>query len=214
MKKNKYEHYFGKNIPRKIFLVSCGCMCLGAFNWFVGIPWIGAQLIVFGGIAFFFTVHKQVTNKAVDDKVYETQKEYAKKHLEGKLVNKRELTGKEFTAFSGYIRDSGDVRFRMCSDRKLRTSKFYVTAFSLDNKECMVSAKIYNLITEQESEEQFICAKSTDRVEFSKTEIEFPKGNYECVLSAEDESGKRELRFYLPVGDYVAEQFIVKMNTF
>lgn len=187
-------------------------MLVGAFNYAVGNSYGASILFVTGGIPIFFTVHKQVTNKSIDEKVYKTEKEYAEKHIKGKLVGRRELAPADFTSFSGYIWDNSGVRFKLCSDKKLRTSKFYVTAASASHKEIIISSSTYNLLTDEKSQEQYIVIGKDDAFSFQAKDTEFPKGNVECVITPEENTGKAEVCFFLPKGDYLAEQIIEKIS--
>ncbi len=210
--KNPYEHYFGKNIPRIIFLISCCILGFGGFNYAVGNPYGASIFCVIGVIPFFFTVHLQVTNKSIDEKVEKTRKEYAKKYIQGKTAGKRELVPAEFTAFSGYFWDKSGVRFKSCSDKKLRTSKYYVTAVSVNKKDCCVSTTEFNLLSEEEPKEKFIAVFNTEEISFDVHETEFPKGNFQCTLSSAKNGETKELCFYLPKGDYLSEQIIEEIS--
>lgn len=209
--KSPYESYFGKNIPRIIFLIACGIMFLGAFNYFVGNLYGASIFCVIGGILIFFTIHKQISNKTIDEKVSKTEKEYAAKYLRGRVVGKRELAPTEFSTFKGYIRDSAGVRFKVCSDKRLRTSKFYVTAISVTSKEIIISGSTFDLISEEKSDEQFVVLNKNKQFSFQTEEPEFPKGNVKCLIKPLSESDGKEISFYLPKEDYLAEQTIAKI---
>ncbi len=210
--KSPYESYFGKNIARIVYLIACGLLIYGCFNVFVGNRYWGAIYCVIGVVPFFFTTHKQISNKTIDEKVYKTEKEYAEKHIKGKSVGRRELAHADFTSFSGYIWDDSGVRFKLCSDKKLRTSKFYVTAASASHKEIIISSSTYNLLNDEKSQEQYIVIEKGDAFSFQAKDTEFPKGNVECVITPEENTGKAEVCFFLPKGDYLAEQIIEKIS--
>lgn len=176
-------------------------------------PYGASLFCIIGVIPFFFTVHLQVTNKSIDEKVEKTRKEYTKKYIEGKTAGKRELAPTEFTAFSGYFWDKSGVRFKACSDKKLRTSKYYVTAVSANKKDCCVSTTEFNLLSEEEPQERFISVFNTDKISFEAQETEFPKGNFQCTLRAVNDSETKELQFYLPKGDYISEQIIEQISS-
>ncbi len=212
--KNPYEYYFGKNIPRIIFLISCCILGFGGFNYAVGNSYGASIFCMIGVVPFFFTVHLQVTNKSIDDKVEKTRKEYAKKYIQGKTAGKRELAPAEFTAFSGYFWDKSGVRFKSCNDKKLRTSKYYVTAISLTTKECFVSTTEFNLLSEEAPQERFVAFDKGEEISFQTKEAEFPKSNFLCTLSAVNNGEIKEFCFYLPKGDYLAEQLIEKISEF
>ncbi len=211
-KKNKYEKYFGRNISRIIYLISCGLLGYGAFNIVVGNSYWGAIYCAIGVIPYFIVSHKQVSDKHIDELVNTSVETYLGNHIKGKTINKKELNPDDFSTFSGFIRDDGNVRFKSCGDGKIRTSKYYVTTISVTKKECIVSMSTYDLIAEKNCHSEVVVVKSEDKVAFIKKEIEFPKGNYECTLSFEQNSEPKEIKFYLPTGDYLVGQIIEKIT--
>ncbi len=213
-KKNKYERYFGRNIARMVYLVSCGLLLYGGFNIVVGNSYWGAVYCMIGILPFFLVWHVQVSDKHIDELVEASAGSYLDKHIKGKTVNKRELNPAEFAIFSGYIRDSDDVRFKSCRDGKMRTSKYYVTAIKVTKQECAVSMSTYDLIKGTNCVKEPIVVKSDEKVGFTAKEIEFPKGNYECTLTYCQNAEQKEMKFYLPTGDYLVRQLIDVMNEY
>ena len=211
-KKNIYENYFGRNIARIIYVISWSLLVYGAFNVVVGNSYWGAIYCTIGVLPFFLTYHKQVSDKSIDELVNKSVEDYLENNIKGKMIGKRELNPADFSVFSGFIRDSGDVRFKSCRDGKVRTSKYYVTAISVSKTECIVSSTLYDLLSDELPIESFIIAKGSDEVKFDKKETEFPKGNFECSLSIVKDSKKVENIFYLPDGDYLAGQIIGKIT--
>lgn len=210
-KKNMYEKYFGKNIARIVYLISCGLLIYGCFNVLVGNSYWGAIYCVIGVVPFFFVYHKQVSDKHMDELVDKTKEEYLDKNIKGKTINKQELNPSKFSTFNGFIRDAGNVRFKMCRDGKMRTSKYYVTALSINRDECIVSMSTYDLIKEETRHSEIVIVTPENKVNFAKKEIEFPKGNFECTLTYLLNSEEKEIKFYLPTGDYLAEQLMEKI---
>lgn len=211
-KKNKYERYFGKNIARIVYLISCGLLLYGGFSIVVGNSYWGAVYCVIGLLPFFLVSHLQVSNKQIDEIVETSAETYLDKHIKGVVINKRELDPADFATFSGFIRDSGDVRFKSCRDGKMRTSKYYVTAINVTKHECAVSMTTYDLINETNCVIEPIVVRAEEKVSFTAKEIEFPRGNYECTLIYHQNDEEKELRFYLPTGDYLVGQLIEKMS--
>lgn len=211
-KKNKYERYFGKNIARIVYLVSCGLLLYGGFNIVVGNSYWGAIYCVIGLLPFFIFSQMQVSNKQIDEVVEASAESYLEKHIKEKVVNKRELNPADFVVFKGFIRDSGDVRFKSCRDGKMRTSKYYVTAINVTKQETAVSMTTYDLINETDCTIDPVVVKSNEKVSFTAKEIEFPKGNYECSLVYNQNAEQKEIKFYLPTGDYLVGQLIEKIN--
>ncbi len=211
MKKRK--KYFGKNtIPKIFFALGAATIAFGGFQFLVGNTY-GAMLFgAIGAFLIFIKTELQLSDKQIDALVQESQDEYLEEHIKGKLIGKQELNPKDFTLFSGYIRDGNDVSFKSCRDGKMRTSKYYVTAISANKNECTVSAKIYDMFSKETPEDEFIFTRGASEIRFEKKETEFPKGNYECVLRTVQGSTEKEIRFYLPTGDFLVEQIIEKLE--
>lgn len=104
-----YKSYFGKNIPRIIFLLSCVRLCEGALNIIVGNPYGGTLILITGIIPFFFTVHRQVSSKQIDELLDNARLSYKEQNIKGKIIGKRELNPDDFSVFSGFIRENSDV---------------------------------------------------------------------------------------------------------
>lgn len=211
-KKNIYEKYFENNIARIVYLISCGLLLYGGFNIVVGNSYWGAIYCVIGVVPFFMVYHKQVSDKHIDELVEKSAEKYLDENIKGKIINKQELNPDDFLTFSGFIRDNGNVRFKSCRDGKMRTSKYYVTAVTIDKKRCMISTTVYDLISDETPIEQFVHITASEFVELTTKESELPKGNFECTLHFENNSDKKEFKFYLPSQDYVAQQFIEKIT--
>lgn len=212
-KKNNYERYFGKNITRIIYLIACGMLLYGAFNILVGNSYWGAIYCTVGVLPFLFLSHLQVSDKNVDEVVENSVETYLDEKVKGKIIDKKELNPSDFTVFSGFIRDSGEVRFKSCRDGKLRTSKYYVTALSYTKQDCIVSMTTYDLISESYSEIDLIRVKTEEIISFKAEETAFPKGNYFCTFVYERDGEKHNLEFYLPTEDYMVAQLIEKFTS-
>jgi hypothetical protein len=207
----KYEKYFGKNIIRIIYVIGVALCFLGVFNLLLANPFFGAIFVTIGVITFFFTSHKQASDKDIDALLSKTQEEYRKAKIEGQVFEKEELNPSQFSVFGGFIRDSGEVRFKAGRDQKIRTSRFFVTALSVEKNDCKIFTTIYDIISGESVFDECLFTKGADKVEFSKEKIEFPRGIYKCTVKTERNGETNALSFYLP-DDALADKLTEKIK--
>ena len=210
MDKKFYEKYFGRNLARIFYLISVGFLGFGVFQVIMGNPYGGVIFCTMGVVLFFLTSHKQVSDKHIDELVQKHEKNYIAEKIDGKALGKETLKGEDFSVFSGFIRDSGDVRFKAGSDQKMRTSRFYVTAISSKKNDFKVFTTIYDMLSESEPIDKSFFTKGAAEIEFSKEIIEFPRGNYKCAIKAKRNDNSEEFIFYLP-NDALADKLTEKL---
>lgn len=209
MKKN-YERYFGKNIARKLYVIGLALAVIGLIvSYFIWAGY-GVPLMVVGVLLFFVSSSTQVSDKAVDEKIEAVVEEYAKQKIEGRMIGKEKLDSRDFSVFTGFIRETPEVRFKSGSDGKMRTSRYYVTAVSASKENCKVFTTIYDLISDEVPRDKMISTKGADKVEFSKEPTQFPAGNYKCELKVTKNGESETFEFYLP-DDALADQLTEKI---
>ena len=207
----KYEKYFGRNVARIIYLIGVALCFLGVFNLLLGNPFYGAIFATIGVIVFFLTSHKQASDKDIDALLSKAQEEYHKAKIEGQVFEKTELDPSQFSIFGGFIRDSGEVRFKAGRDQKIRTSRFFVTALSVEKNDCKIFTTIYDIISGEAVFDESLFTKGADKVEFSKEKLEFPRGIYRCTVKTEKNGESDEFSFYLP-DDALADKLTKKIK--
>lgn len=201
-----YGKYFGRNIARIFYLISVGFLGFGAPHVVFGNPFIGMFFCTIGVVIFFLTSHKNVSDKHIDELVSKYQESYIINKIDGKSHGKEILNGKDFSVFSGFIRDSGEVRFKSGSDQKIRTSRFYITAISAKKNDFKVYTTVYDILSQTEPLDKSFFIKTEDITEFLKEEVQFPRGNYKCTLK----TAEQEFVFYIP-NDALADKLISKL---
>ncbi len=207
----KYEKYFGKNVARILYVISVGLLFYEVFNLTIGRGLFVGLAGGIGLILFFSTSHRQASDKDIDEIVQKAEDAYLEKKVIGKTVAKQELDGKDFSVFSGFIRDSGDIRFKAGRDEKIRTSRFYVTAISCKKNDCKVFTTVYDIITGQEVSDSMICTAEYDAVSVSKEKIEFPRGSYKCRFSLVRNEEMQDFEFYI-ADDALADQLLERVE--
>lgn len=207
----KYAAYFGRNAARIVYLISVGFLGLGVFNVFLYSRWLGGVFCTIGAILFIFTSAKQVSDKHIDELVSKTENEYVKTKIEGKIVDKSPLDGNAFSVFSGFIRDSGSVRFKAGGDQKIRTSRFFVTALSVQKNDFKIFKTVYDIIADKEIVDEAVFIKNAENVSVKKTEIEFPRGIFGYEIGFTKGGNTEVFKFYLP-DDALADKLISKIK--
>lgn len=202
----KYARYFGKNIVRIIYVVSCGLLGYGCFNIVVGNSYWGMIFCMLGVIPFFLTSHIQVSDKAVDELIETRTLQFKAERLKDVTVGKINIDEEKFSTFSGFIRDGGDVRFKRGRDEKIRTSRYFVTSVSVDKKEFTVLTSVYDMLSDVKTD-KFISSLDTEIKSFSKESIDFPQKLHKCKLIAVIDGSDSEFEFYLP-SDALADKLI------
>ncbi len=207
----RFARYFGSNIARKLYLLGFGMMVVGLavayFYWVV----YGMPITVIGLVLFFASSALQISDKDMDTKVAEDVNKYVKEKIDGRTIGKETLDGRDFSVFYGYIRENGGVRFKSGSDKKLRTSSYYVTAISAKKNDCKVFMTVYDLLSPETPNDQMIFTKGADEIAFEKEAIEFPKGNFRCKLRVDRKGETEEMIFFLP-DDALAERLLEKFK--
>ena len=211
MDKQFYEKYFGRNLARIFYLIGVGFLGFGVFQVIMGNSYGGVIFCAIGVVIFFLTSHKQVSDKHIDELVQRYEENYIHENIDGKVFGKETLDGRDFSVFSGFIRDSGEVRFKAGSDQKIRTSRFYVTAISSKNNDFKVITTIYDILSGEEPISKSFFSKGEEAIEFSKTVIEFPRGNYQCVIKKTVDDTSEEFIFYMP-DDALADKLTEKLS--
>ncbi len=207
----KYEKYFGKNVIRIIYVIGVALCFLGVFNLILGNPFFGAIFVTIGVVTFFLTSHKQASDKDIDALLSKAQEEYCKAKIEGQFFGKEELNPSQFSVFGGFIRDSGEVRFKAGRDQKIRTSRFFVTALSAEKNDCKIFTTVYDIISGETISDERFFTKGADKVEFSKEKLEFPRGIYKCIVKTERNGETEEFSFHLP-DDALADKLTDKIK--
>ena len=206
----KYSRYFGKNIARIIYTVSCGLLGYGCFNIVVGNSYWGMIYCLLGIIPFFVTYSMQVSDKTIDELIETRIEKFKEERLKDIVVGKTEIANDKFSTFSGFIRDGGDVRFKRGRDEKIRTSRYFITAVSVDKKEFTVITSVYDMLSDERTD-KLISSIDTEIKAFSKESIDFPQKLNKCKLIAVIDGSDTELEFYLPA-DALADKLIEKIN--
>ena len=163
-----------------------------------------------GLIPFFLTSHIQVSDKAIDELIETRIEKFKEERLKDIVVGKTEITSDKFSAFSGFIRDGGDVRFKRGRDEKIRTSRYFITAVAVDKKEFTVVASVYDMLSDERTD-KLISSIDTEIKAFSKESIDFPQKLHKCKSIAVIDGSDTELEFYLPA-DALADKLIVKID--
>ncbi len=207
MNTKSFEKYFGSNIGRKIYIASLAVIAIGlivgwSYSWRYGIP-----VAAVGVVGFFISYGIQVSDKDVDAHVAATVENYAKEKIEGKTIGKKTLEAKDFSVFYGYIREDSQTRFVAGSDGRIRTSKYYVTAISSDNKNFIAFTSFYNLLSDEAPIDDMIYTSGADEIEFNSEMIEFPSGNKKCTLKTVKNGESKEMIFYVP-NDALADKLL------
>lgn len=206
----RYARYFGKNIVRIIYAVSCGLLCYGCFNIVVGNSYWGLIYCMIGLIPFFLTSHIQVSDKAIDELIETRIEKFKEERLKDIVVGKTEITSDKFSTFSGFIRDGGDVRFKRGRDEKIRTSRYFITAVAVDKKEFTVVTSVYDMLSDERTD-KFVSSIDNEIKEFSKESMDFPQKLHKCRLLTVIDGEKQEFVFYLP-SDALSDKLIVKID--
>ncbi len=203
--KKRFERYFGRNIGRKVYLVSCGLIIAGFAIGYLYWMFYGFPLIVLGVVLFFISSATQISDKDIDTKVAGDVSNFVQKHIDGKTIDKTTFKGDDFSVFYGFIRENGNVRFKIGRDRKVRTSNYFITAISVTKKECRIFCTVNNLLSDEQPTVTYYSTLGADEVVFEKESIEFPKGNFRCKLKVLRGENWEEFGFYLP-DDSLAEK--------
>ncbi len=207
----KFAKYFGKNVSRTVYLIGLVIIGFGLVQIFLGNPYYGGMFCTLGAILFLLTSHKQVSDKNIDELVKKYENEYVDKVIDNKVFGKETLKGSDFSVFSGYIRDNGDVRFKAGKDTKIRTSRFFVTAVSAEKKDCKIFTTVYDILSDKTPVDRCIITKGADEIKFVKEKIEFPIGNYQCKVKITKGEETEELMFYIP-DDALADKLLSRIK--
>lgn len=208
--KKRFERYFGSNIGRKIYVVCIALIAAGAIIGY-GYWWgYGMPLIIIGAAGFFVTAGIQVSDKDVDEHINTVVEEYKKK-IDGRVIGKDKLDARDFSVFQGFIREDNETRFKAGTDKRVRTSKFYITALYADSKNFVAFTTVYDLLSDETPNDSMIFTKGADAVEFSSETIEFPTENKKCTLRTTRNGATEELVFFLP-NDALADKLIAKLK--
>ncbi|MBQ3230723.1 MAG: hypothetical protein IJB49_06855 [Clostridia bacterium] len=206
------DKYFNTSASSVVFTVmyflGCAIAAFGLFNIIVGNPYGGVMFLIIGAIPVFISSQFRVSDKRFDEMVGAKHEEYLENHIKGKTVGKTMLEPADFSLFEGFIRDDASVRFKSCRDGKIRTTKHFVTAFSINDDGCFVSTTVYDFLSDEEPKEQFFAVLKDEKFEFTKEAVDFPNGNLKCSLKTEG----GELTFWLPGNDFLVEQLIEKIT--
>ena len=202
----RLARYFGKNITRVIYVISCALLGYGCFNIVVGNSYWGLIFCMIGLIPFFLTSHIQVSDKSVDELIETRIEKFKEERLKDIVVGKTEIANDKFSTFSGFIRDGGDVRFKRGRDEKIRTSRYFVTAVAVDKKEFTVVTSVYDMLSDERTD-KFVSSIDTEIKAFSKESMDFPQRLHKCNLVAVIDGSNSEFEFYLPA-DALADKLI------
>lgn len=202
----RYARYFGKNIVRIIYAVSCGLLGYGCFNIVVGNSYWGLIYCMLGLIPFFLTSHIQVSDKSVDELIETKAEQFKSERLQNVVIGKDEIPKEKFSVFSGFIRDGGDVRFKRGRDEKIRTSRYFITAVAVDKKDFSVLTSVYDMLSDERTDKS-ISSIDTEIKAFSKESVDFPQRLHKCNLAAVIDGSDSEFEFYLPA-DALADKLI------
>lgn len=202
----RYARYFGKNIVRIIYAVSCGLLGYGCFNIVVGNSYWGLIYCMLGLIPFFLTSHIQVSDKSVDELIETKVEQFKSERLQNVVIGKDEIPKEKFSVFSGFIRDGGDVRFKRGRDEKIRTSRYFITAVAVNKKDFSVLTSVYDMLSGERTD-KLISSIDTEIKAFSKESVDFPQRLHKCNLTAVIDGSDSEFEFYLPA-DALADKLI------
>lgn len=208
--KKRFERYFGSNVGRKFYVASLALIAVGAIVGYAYFWGYGMPLIAVGVIGFLVSSGIQVSDKDVDEHIANTVAAY-KERFDGRTVGKETLDARDFSIFHGFIREDNETRFKAGSDKRVRTSKYFVTAISAENKNCKVITTVFNLLSDDEPNDSSIFTKGADETEFACETVEFPAGNKKCTLKATKDGKTEELVFFVP-NDALADKLIEKMK--
>ena len=206
----KYIKYFGANIARIIYCIGSVLACFGVFCMLFSHRGLGFLACLIGVPLFFITSAIQASDKDIDKLVSDAMESYKEEKIKGKVIGKETLDESKFSLFSGFIRDSGDVRFKSGRDGKLRTSRYYVTAISAERSGSVVFTTVYDIIS-GEVKDYMISTKDAESVEFTKEAVEFPHGNFFCRIKTLKEEASEALEFYLPA-DALADKLTATIS--
>ncbi len=206
----RYARYFGKNITRVIYVISCGLLGYGCFSIVVGNSYWGMIFCMLGIIPFFLTSHIQVSDKAVDELIETRALQFKSERLKNLVIGKTEVDEEKFSTFSGFIRDGGDVRFKRGRDEKIRTSRYFITAVMVDKKEFAVLTSVYDMLSDERTD-KLISSLDTEIKAFSKESVNFPQKLHKCKLVSVIDGSDTEFEFYLPA-DALADKLIEKIG--
>ena len=206
----RFDRYFGKNIGRKIYVISIGLVAFGlifgaVYWWGYGIP-----IAIIGVIGFLVSSGIQVSDKDIDEHILESVEKY-KKNIDGRTLGKETLDVRNFSFFYGFIRDDAATRFVAGRDGSVRTSKYYITAMSVEKNDCKVFTSIFDLLRDETVSEQTFSIKGAVNTKLSTESIDFPRGNRKCTLITEKDGSTEEFIFYLP-NDALADKLLEKIK--
>ena len=207
----RFEKYFGSNIARKIYITGIALIAVGvavAFFYWAG---YGILIAAVGVILFFISSSMQVSDKDLDDKMTSAMAEYAKEKIDGRVMGKQKLDARDFSVFCGYIRESGNVRFKAGSDGKIRTSNYFITAIYAEKDDCRIFTTVYDLLSDKPPVDKMIYTQGAEKIEFSHQPTEFPKGNFKCNLNIIRNGESENLEFFIP-DDALADKLIAKIK--
>ncbi|MBR5859655.1 MAG: hypothetical protein IKZ05_06995 [Clostridia bacterium] len=206
--KKRFDRYFGSNVGRKLYTASLATIAVGAligyfYWWGYGMP-----LVVIGVIGFFVSSGIQVTDKDIDEQVYQAI-ESLKGRIDGRELGKETLDSRDFSYFHGYIRETSETRFARGRDGKVRTSRFYLTAISAKPKNAKVFSIVIDLLSDDATtNDQFICTNGAIGVELGTEQLDFPAGNKKCrLIVTQSEERTETLEFFLP-NDALADKLL------
>lgn len=207
----KFSKYFGNNIMRKVYVAGIALIAVGlivAFAYWAG---YGIPIAAIGVILFFISSSMQVSDRDIDQKVNSDMESYIKEKIDGRTFGKEILKGSDFSVFSGFIRESNNVRFKSGRDGRMRTSSYFVTAIYAEKGDCKVFTTVYDLLGVEAPVDLFISTTGADRIEFKRDATEFPKGNFKCDLKVERNGKTEELVFFLP-DDALVDKLVEKIK--
>lgn len=207
----KFSKYFGSNVARKVYVAGIALIVFGVIVTFGYWAGYGVPIMAVGVLLFFISSSIQVSDRDVDEMVRSTMDSYAKEKIDGRIMGKETLDARNFSVFSGYIRESGNVRFKAGGDGRVRTSNYFVTAISAEKGNCRVFTTVYDMLSEEKPIDHMICTKGADEIEFSHLPTEFPKGNFKCELKVTRNGECEELVFFIP-NDALADKLIAKIK--
>lgn len=204
--KKRFDRYFKKNIARKLYIVSIALIAIGAIVGFLYWWRYGMPPMIIGVLGFFITSGIQVSDKDVDECV-ENSIEELKMQINGKQIGKETLDSKDFSFFKGFIRTDSETYFVAGSDGRIRTSKYFITAMSSNNKSAKVFSVIFDLLSEDKPNIDHINLNIDQNVDLSVEELDFPSGIKKCELTVGGNDGNKSFIFYLP-NDALADKHL------
>lgn len=206
----RFDRYFGKNIGRKIYVISIGLVAFGlifgaVYWWGYGIP-----VAIIGVVGFLVSSGIQVSDKDIDEHIANSVEQY-RKNIDARIIGKETLDVRNFSFFHGFIRDDADTRFVAGRDGSVRTSKYYITAMSVEKNDCKIFTSVFDLLKNETVSELVISIKGAVKTVLSTESTDFPRGNRKCTLITEKNGETEEFIFYLP-NDALADKLLEKIN--